>query len=123
MCHLILVMPVVALPVLWLLPLGEGVTVYATMLVVTVAVYWLALKAMRAPLQIGRETLLNAVGTVRAVDGRDGMVWAASELWSADFGDERPAVGDRVEVVGIDGVRLVVRKAPVAAGPSTLAHS
>jgi len=119
MCHLILVMPVIALPVLWLLPLGEGVTVYATVLVLTVAVYWLAVKAMRAPLQIGRETLLSAIGTVRAAYGREGAVWVASELWSADFGDERPAVGDRVEVVGVEGVRLIVRKT----GASIPAHS
>ncbi|MCZ7566074.1 MAG: hypothetical protein M5U08_21690 [Burkholderiales bacterium] len=103
-------MPAIALPVLWLLPLGESVTVYATVLVLTVAVYWSAVKAMRAPLQIGRETLLNALATVRADYGREGSVRAASELWSADFGDERPALGDRVEVVGVDGVRLILRK-------------
>ena len=126
MCHLILALPFVALPVLWLLPLGEGVTVYVVVLAMTAAVYWLAVKAMRAPLQIGRETLLDAVGTVRAVNGRDGAVWVASELWSADFGDDSPAVGDAVSVIGIDGLRLIVRKIQPetgTGGPSMLAHS
>ena len=115
MCHLILIMPLLALPVLWLLPLGEGVAAYAGVLGVSVVVYRLALKAMHAPLQNGPGTLLHATGTVRAVQGRRGAVWVASELWSADFGDAIPAVGDRVEVVRVEGVRLTVRKAPVAA--------
>jgi membrane-bound ClpP family serine protease len=110
MCHLILALPFVALPVLWLLPAGEGIAVYAVALAVTGAVYWLAVKAMRTPVQIGTETLLHAVGTVRAVDGRKGAIWVASELWSAEFAEGVPAVGDAVEVVGIDGLRLVVRK-------------
>ena len=48
MCHLILVMPVVALPVLWLLPPSEGLPLYLVVLVVAGAVYWLAFKAMRS---------------------------------------------------------------------------
>lgn len=119
MCHLILLMPVLALPVLWLLPFGEGMAAYATVLILSIAIYWLTVKAMRAPLQIGTETLLHAVGTVRAVDGRRGAVWVASELWSAEFGDASLAVGDRVEVVAVEGVRLIVRKAPPPA-PHTL---
>jgi len=119
-------MPVLALPALWLLPLGEGLAAYATVLVLSIAVYWLTVKAMRAPLQIGTETLLHAVGTVRAVDGRRGAIWVASELWSADFGDDSLAIGDRVEVIAIEGVRLIVRKAPpsgAASGPPTLVRS
>jgi len=126
MCHLILLMPVLALPVLWLLPLGEGMAAYAIVLVVSIAVYWITIKAMRAPLQIGIETLLHAVGTVRAADGCRGAVWVASELWSADFDDASLAIGDRVEMVAIEGVRLIVRKAPppdAASGPPTLVHS
>lgn len=110
MCHLMLVMPVLALPVLWLLPLGEGVSLYAVVLLVTGAVYWLALKAMRAPIKSGTETLLRSRGQMRAAEGRRGSVWVASELWSAESRDGLLAVGDAVEVVGFEGLKLIVKK-------------
>jgi membrane-bound ClpP family serine protease len=110
MCHLILVMPMVALPVLWLLPLGEGLPLYLAVLLVTGAVYWLAIKAMRAPVVSGKQTVLRRRGSVRSADGNRGSVWVASELWSAESRDTPLAVGDAIEVVGIDGLRLIVRK-------------
>lgn len=110
MCHLILVMPIVALPVLWLLPLGEGLPLYLVALLVTGTVYWLAIKAMRAPVVSGKQTVLRRRGSVRFTDGHRASVWVASELWSAESRDTPLAVGDTVEVVGIDGLRLIVRK-------------
>jgi len=126
MCHLILVMPVIALPLLWLLPLGEGIALYAVVLLVTGVVYWLAIKAMRAPVVSGIETLLRSVGSVRFAAGRRGTVWVASELWSAESSDVPLAVGDSVEVVGFKGLRLTVRKvdaADTARGLSRHPHS
>lgn len=126
MCHLMLLMPVLALPVLWLLPFGEGIALYAVVLLVTGAVYWLAVKAMRAPIMSGTETLLLSRGDVRAAEGRRGSVWVGSELWSAESRDAPLAVGDAVEVIGIDGLRLIVRKLGAedrAVGPSRLANS
>ena len=126
MCHLILLMPIVALPVLWLLPLGEGIAVYTVVALVASTVYWLALKAMRAPGMSGIETLLGQVGSVRSAEGFRGSVWVASELWSAESRDAPLVIGDAVEVIGIDGIRLIVRKvnaADSAAWPSQLSHS
>jgi len=122
MCHLILLMPVLALPVLWLLPLGEGLSMYLAVLLLTGAVYWLAIKAMRAPIVSGKQTVLRRVGRVRSVDGRRGSVWVASELWSAESRDAPLAVGDAVEVVGIDGLRLIVRKIEAADGAGALSR-
>ena len=114
MCHLILLMPIVALPVLWLLPLGEGIAVYTVVALVAGTVYWLAVKAMRAPIMSGTGTLLRSRGQVRAAAGRRGSVWVASELWSAESRDEPLAVGDAVEVVGFEGLTLIVRKVNTA---------
>ena len=122
MCHLILVMPMLVLPVLWLLPLGEGLTLYLAVLLMTGAVYWLAIKAMRAPIVSGKETVLRRVGRVRAADGRRGSVWVGSELWSAESRDASLAVGDAVEVIGIDGLRLIVRKTDAAGGAGALSR-
>lgn len=122
MCHLMLVMPVLALPVLWLLPPGEGIALYAVVLFVTGAVYWLAVKAMRVPLMSGTETLLRSVGSVRFADGRRGSVWVASELWSAESRDAPLAIGDAVEVIGFEGLRLIVRKVNAADGARGLSR-
>ena len=109
MCHLILALPLVMLPVFWLLPLGAAIPLYGATLALTAAVYVLAVKAMRKPVCAGVEALLHAVGTVQAIEGRLVQVWVASELWSADAA-EGVAVGDVVEVIGIDGLTLRVRR-------------
>ncbi|HSD53997.1 MAG TPA: NfeD family protein [Burkholderiales bacterium] len=110
MCHFLLLLPVVALPVWWLLPLGEAAAVYAVVLVATAVMFGLAVKAMRAPVITGAAPLRGATGTVRRAEGRRGAVWVASELWSATSADGPLAVGDEIEVVGIDGLTLQVRK-------------
>ncbi|MCG6875281.1 MAG: NfeD family protein [Betaproteobacteria bacterium] len=118
MCHLVLALPFLALPVFWLLPEGEAVALYVLVLGVTGAVYWLAVRAMRAPVVVGIGTLLRAIGTVRATDGRKASVWVGSELWSAEPQEGALAVGDVVEVVGFEGLRLIVKKVLPAAGAS-----
>jgi membrane protein implicated in regulation of membrane protease activity len=118
MCHLILVLPLLALPVFWLLPFGAAMPLYAVTLALTAGVYVLAVKAMRKPVCTGTETLLHAVGTVRAIEGRLIRVWVGSELWSAKAGAEGVAVGDVVEVIGFEGLTLRVRKRARASASS-----
>ncbi len=119
MCHLILALPVIALPVFWLLPWGGALTVYGLVLVATGIVYGLIRKAMKMPPESGAETLMNAAGRVRSVDGRNVMVWIKSELWSAEIAGDDLAVGDTVTVEGIDGLRLRVRRT----GPASSQNS
>ncbi|MBI3041745.1 MAG: hypothetical protein HYY78_02855 [Betaproteobacteria bacterium] len=109
MCHLILAMPLLALPVFWLLPMGAAIPLYGAAVAVTAGVYVLAVKAMRKPVCTGAEDMLRAVGTVREVRGNALTVWVKSELWSAKA-TERVAVGDIVEVIGIEELTLRVRK-------------
>ncbi|MBI4205500.1 MAG: hypothetical protein HY527_10785 [Betaproteobacteria bacterium] len=109
MCHLILALPLLALPVFWLLPLGAALPLYGAILALTAAVFVLAVIAMRKPVRTGAEALLHAIGTVRAANGGKLMVWVKSELWSAETGDSAIAVGDAVEVLAIDALQLRVR--------------
>ena len=111
MCHLILLLPVIALPVFWLLPAGDAGVVYAAVIAASVGMYWLIAQAMRAPVVTGIETLMHRTGTVRSVDGRKASVWVASELWSTEIEPGALKVGDAVEVVGAVGLVLKVRKA------------
>ncbi len=71
-----------------------------------------AVRAQHAPLRTGQNTLLGQVGTVRTSIAPHGTVQVAGELWSADLaqGQEALPAGSRVEVVNINGVKVVVRK-------------
>ncbi|MFW6041961.1 MAG: NfeD family protein [Guyparkeria sp.] len=55
----------------------------------------------------GHEEMIGMVGTAKEDFDRSGRVWVHSELWAADT--ERPVrAGQKVRVVGIDGLRLAV---------------
>lgn len=72
----------------------------------------IALRAQRAPARMGAESLVHRVGVARDWSGASGQVQLGSELWSAESaaGADRIRKGDAVEVVKIEGLRLIVRK-------------
>lgn len=116
MCHLILALPILALPVLWLLPPGVAVPVYAVTVGIAIAVYATAIKAWRMPVRNGIEVLLGATGKVARLDGRRAVLNVHGELWSADLEGEPIAVGDKVVVVGFEGFHLKVHRGSVGVG-------
>lgn len=113
MCHLILALPLLALPVFWLLPLPAAVPLYLLIAGVAVATYFYAFSAARRPVEIGRERLFGAGGTVVSVAPL--QVKVDGEIWMARSSDVF-AVGDAVDVDGVDGLTLQVRCAASAAG-------
>jgi membrane-bound serine protease (ClpP class) len=65
------------------------------------------MQVRRRPATVGSNTLAGAHGLVR----RDGHVAVRGELWQARAEDGGPlGVGDEVEVVGLEGLSLVVRR-------------
>lgn len=116
MCHLILALPLVALPLLWLLPPSVGVPVYGLAVFIALATYRLALRSMRMPVQNGPEALEHAVGVVKWSDARRLSVWVGGELWSAQAMEGAPDVGENVEVVGHRGITLLVRRCDAGCG-------
>lgn len=109
MCHLILLLPVLALPVFWIWPVAVAVPVYLFVLVISAIVYYLALAAMRRPVRTGPERLLGSDGNVMNVQGKLLAVRIGSEIWGAESPDELHP-GDVVQVVGIEGLQLKVRR-------------
>ena len=87
MCHLILALPIVALRVLWLLPLGIAIPVCAVTVGISIAVYATAVKAWRMPVHNGIEALLGATGRVVRAEERRVVLSVQGELWSADLED------------------------------------
>ena len=70
------------------------------------------LRALKAPIRAGRESLVGKTGNATTVFKPTGQVQVGSELWTAEAvdGSEKIRKGDRVEVVEVKGLRLKVRK-------------
>ncbi len=71
-----------------------------------------ALRAQRAPVITGRESLIGQVGTVTTPLNPVGTVQLGSELWTAMIENDSPPVsrGEKVEVVKLDRLQILVKK-------------
>jgi membrane-bound serine protease (ClpP class) len=70
------------------------------------------IRALRAPIRAGRESLVGKTGTATSAFRPTGQVQVGSELWTAEAaeGSKKIRKGDKVEVVEVVGLRLRVRK-------------
>jgi len=77
----------------------------------TLLVSFLVVRSQRRKPSLGREGLLGEIGEVKqqiAPDSASGRIFVHGEYWNA-VADEPIAIGQRVEVVRVDGMRLTVR--------------
>lgn len=93
----------------WFLPLSVALPAYLVIAAVTAAFYWYLYKCNSRPAMTGAEEMQRAIGRVLSANGRLTSVWIHSEIWSANCEGELRE-GDRVQVVGMEGLRLRVRK-------------
>jgi membrane-bound serine protease (ClpP class) len=80
--------------------------------VIFFTIMMIAVRAQRTPVYTGGESMSGKVGVVRSDLTPKGSVQVGGELWSAELeggGGKIPA-GTRVEVVRLEGLRLIVRK-------------
>lgn len=108
MCHLILLLPVVALPLFWMLPLTIAGPVYIACVAVATIVYYYAWETGHRPVRIGQERLLHSQGTVVAIAPAL-RIKVNSDVWLARSEDTL-AVGEAVHVDGRNGLTLLVSK-------------
>lgn len=69
------------------------------------------IRAQKGPVRMGSESLVGAEGIARTDLSPEGMVYVAGEMWTAKTDTGQIPEGQRVEVIGIDGLRLRVRPA------------
>ena len=114
MCHLVLLMPVLGLPLFWLLPLGYALPVNIALWLLSGFLYWLIRKAMRKPVQDGFRSLIGTEAEVvskRALThSAKCLVRAQGELWSA-YSADALEVGEWVNIVAVRGIGVVVERA------------
>lgn len=109
MCHLILLMPVLAIPLFWFMPLLVAAPVYSVILIASGWIYYLAIRAMQRPVETGPEELIHSTGEVVGKEGTRLRVHVHSETWSAESMDELQ-IGDFVEIIAIKNMKLKVRR-------------
>ncbi len=87
-----------------LVPIVSGFAVFAGIVVFAVG------RSLRRPQTAGVSELLGLVGRTATPLGPDGRVSVRGEYWNASSDEELPA-GVDVEVTGVEGMRLRVRRA------------
>jgi membrane-bound serine protease (ClpP class) len=85
-----------------------GVSGSVAAIMLTIAT--LVMRSQRTRAALGAEGMIGAVGVARHRLAPDGTVLVRGEYWSANSEDPVDA-GERVEVTGIEGLRLRVRRA------------
>ena len=106
-------MPVLALPIFWLMPPSSAIPIYTIIGLTTALLYWLIAKAMGRQPETGSESLIGVMAEVVSQFGPAGhaqyLVRSHGELWTASSPDAI-TTGETVSIAAVDGIRLVVRR-------------
>ncbi len=84
-------------------------TAVGTLSVFILVIGYLVFKSQKRKPTLGREGLLGEIGEVRVNLNPTGKIFVHGEYWNAEGEGEIP-VGEKVRVVGFDGMRLKVKR-------------
>lgn len=87
-----------------------GITLIVVALIVAV-IFYVGVKAQFRRVKTGKEALIGSVGVATTDLKPNGTVRVMGEFWEATAKDGEIANGQAVEVVGMDGMFLVVKPA------------
>jgi membrane protein implicated in regulation of membrane protease activity len=111
MCHLILLLPLLGLPLFWALPLGYALPINITIWLTSAFLYWLIRRAMRKPLQDGFQSLIGTeaevVSKLAPSYSAQYLVRSQGELWSA-YATDTFQTGDQVNILAVKGISVVI---------------
>ncbi|MCP4139171.1 MAG: nodulation protein NfeD [Chloroflexi bacterium] len=88
------------------------ITVAVLIAAMFTAIFSFALRALKAPIRTGQESVVGKTGLAKTDFTPDGTVRVNSELWSAEKANSTESIskGERIEVVSVEGLRLKVKK-------------
>jgi len=118
---LVIVLPVLGLPLFWILPLRQALPLYVLFLGAFTGTMWIMHRTMHYPKATGPEPLIGEEGEVVSETGGGYgppyMVRVRGELWSAESRDAL-RVGDAVVVISVVGNCVRVKRGDAGrAGP------
>jgi len=113
MRHLILFLPVFALPVFWFFPFPTAMTIYLIISGISLLMYFLILKAMMMKPLVGKEAMLGKTGVVIKDIAPEGKIQYATEIWNAMTNGKQFSAGEKVIINGFWGMNVLVKEVPV----------
>jgi membrane-bound ClpP family serine protease len=108
MCHLILLSPLLALPLFFILPFKTALITYLLVVSVSVFIYFKIAMAIRSRVRTGKEAMTGAEALVVQDISPEGKIQFGAELWTAMSGGEKFSAGEVVTIQGFRGLRVVV---------------
>ena len=108
-CHLPLALPVLGLVLFLALPWPVAAPLYGVVVIASVLMYRVLLRALRLPVKTGTEGMTGGLAYVVEPLAPEGVVRYGGELWRA-AGDERLEKGARVRIERVEGMTVIVRR-------------
>ncbi len=109
MCHLILLLPVFGLGLFVVLPFEAALPLYGIVFVLSAFLYLVIVRAMRLPVQTGREGMVGKEAEVIQDLNPLGVIRHGNELWSAQ-GAGHIVKGEKVIILTVDGLTAKVQR-------------
>jgi len=103
MCHLVLFLPVIALPVFWMFPYSTAMTIYLVIMGISLLLYFLIFKAMMMKPRVGIEAMLGKTGVVIKDIAPEGKIQYATEIWNAIADGKNFSAGEKLLFTGFGG--------------------
>jgi len=113
MCHLVLFLPVFALPVFRFFPFSTALTIYLIIVGISLLLYYIIFKAMMQKPKVGKEAMLGKTVVVIKDIAPEGKIKYASEIWNAMADGKNFSVGEKVIIHGFWGLNVLVKGIPV----------
>ena len=119
-CHAVLLLPLVGLPLFWLLPLGYALPINIATWLATPFLYLVLRRAMRKPIQDGFQSILGpeAEGVSKSETGRSAnyLVRVQSARWRS-YCTGSVEIGEQVNIVAVRGIGVVVERVKRGVSP------
>ena len=109
MCHVLFVLPLIALALFFFLSPGEAAFVSVPLFLIFISLTWVMWKDLRRPVSTGIEGLVGSRAQVVSKTKYGVKVSLKGELWDVVCGDEL-SVGETVRVTGFERMKLVVHR-------------
>ena len=92
------------------IPLAALIAVMVAYAIFAVVDFWFVTLILRRQAVVGLSSMIGSKGKVTSPLDPEGLVTIRGELWGAESIDRNIGSGERIMVVGQDGLKLIVRK-------------
>jgi membrane protein implicated in regulation of membrane protease activity len=107
----VMLLPVLAIPAFWFLPLSEAVPIYVVCCLLSGLMFWLMRGNMRRSAKVGSQSLVGKEAKVISYSGPDKIapyqVRIEGEIWGAGSRDSLER-GETAVILAVEGNKLMI---------------